>query len=367
MNSQKTVLYNTHVRLNGNIITFSGYLLPTHYSSIKEEHSAVRNFAGLFDVSHMGELIIEGSKAEEFINYISTNSLANLSYGQAQYSVICNDRGGILDDVLIYKKQESFMIVVNASNKKKIFNWLKLNAIKDIRIYDASDKIGLLALQGPNSLKILEKTFNLSLSGLSYYNFIEIKINNLDVLISRTGYTGELGFELYINNNYIKNIWNDLISFGSNLGLLPAGLASRDMLRLEMNYNLYGNDIDEDINPLEAGLDWVVKFNKKNFIGKNALLKIRGNLTYISVCLEMKEKSIPRKGYTVFLKNKKIGHVTSGTMSLSQKKGIAKAIIKKEYSKIGNNILVDIRGKKKKAIIVASPFYKAGSLSSNNG
>ena len=366
MGSKKTALYNNHVKLNGNIISFSGYLLPTYYSSIKEEHFAVRNFAGLFDVSHMGELFIEGSKAEKFINFISTNNLTNLSYGQAQYSLICNDKGGILDDVLIYKKQNGFMIVVNASNRKKIFNWFKLNAIENIRIHDISDKIGLLALQGPKSLKILEETFNISLSSLLYYHFIETKINNVDVLISRTGYTGELGFELYINNDFIKNIWNDLISFGSSSGLLPAGLASRDMLRLEMNYNLYGNDIDKNINPIEAGLDWVVKFNKKKFIGKNALLKIKSNLIYLSVCLEMQEKSIPRKGYKVFFKNKKIGQVTSGTMSLSQKKGIAKALIIKEYSKNGNNLLIDIRGKKKKAVIVSTPFYKTGSLLGNN-
>jgi len=359
---KKTKLYQNHIDLKGNMVEFGGYVLPTYYSTIKNEHNAVRNTAGLFDVSHMGELIVKGRNAENFLQYITTNDLKTLSYGHAQYSIICNDDGGILDDIIIYKKQNSYMLVVNAINRIKIFNWLKLHIFKDVYLTDISDKIGLIAIQGPKSLNILKNVFELNFDQLSYYQFLETKISNSKMIISRTGYTGELGYELYINNKIINKVWNLLIERGSLQGLVPAGLACRDTLRLEMKFSLYGNDINESINPIEAGLGWLVKFNKKSFIGKNILKKIKNNSKKKSICIEMIEKSIPRTGYKVFFNNINIGKITSGTMSPSLRKGIAIAIVDKKYVGIGNILMVDIRGKQKKAIIVKSPFYKYGTI-----
>tara|TARA_B100001250_G_scaffold361966_1_gene340358 strand:- start:3321 stop:4415 length:1095 start_codon:yes stop_codon:yes gene_type:complete len=362
MKIRKTSLYEDHKNLKGNLVNFSGFLLPTHYSSIKEEHLSVRETSGLFDVSHMGEIIISGPNSKKFLQFITTNNIDLLSYGKAQYSTICNDEGGILDDVLVYQKQNNYMMVVNASNKQKIVKWLNFHALKGIDIKDISDEIGLIAIQGPKSIKILNKIFNISLNKLAFYQFVEIKVNDIDLIISRTGYTGELGFELFINKNNIRYFWNTLLKKGSRMGLKPAGLGCRDTLRLEMKFSLYGNDLNEKINPIEAGLAWLVKFKKGNFIGRNALLKIKNTYKFKSICIEMIEKAIPRSSYQVSFENIIIGYVTSGTMSPSLGKGIAIAMINKNFAKIGNIITINIRGKQKKGKIVKSPFYKLGTM-----
>ncbi len=362
MKLKKTTLYENHKSLNGNMVNFAGFLLPTHYTSIKEEHFSVRQFAGLFDVSHMGEVIIEGPSAKRFLQYITTNDIDLLSYGKAQYSIICNNKGGILDDVLIYQKQKNYMMVVNASNKQKIVKWLNSHALKGVKIKDMSDEIGLIAIQGPKSIKILEKALNLNLDKLPFYQFIDKKVKDTNLIISRTGYTGELGFELFIPNNKVRYFWNKLLQDGRNMGLKPAGLGCRDTLRLEMKFSLYGNDINDKINPIEASLGWLVKFKKGNFIGRNALLKFKNAGKNKSVCIEMVEKAIPRNGYQIFFKNICIGYVTSGTMSPSLSKGIAIGIIDKKFSKTGNSVTINIRGKEKKGKIIKSPFYKLGTM-----
>ncbi len=361
MKAKKTSLYSSHVDMKGNMVNFGGYLLPTHYSSIKEEHLAVRKSAGLFDVSHMGEILIEGVNSESFLQYITTNRVDTLCYGSAQYSIICNEKGGILDDILIYKMQNSYMLVVNASNKQKILNWLNQHAFKNIKIRDISDETGLIAIQGPKSLEIITDTFKVDME-LSYYKFLEKKVNDIDLIISRTGYTGELGFELFMPKNNIKYFWDSLLKKGKNRGLRAAGLGCRDTLRMEMKFSLYGNDLNESINPIEAGLGWLVKFDKGDFIGKNKLKVIKNNSKLKSICIEMVDKAIPRKDYQIFFKGTNIGKVTSGTMSPSLGKGIAIAMVNIKFTKVGYELMVDIRGKQKKAIVIKSPFYKLGTM-----
>ena len=362
MKFKKTTLYEDHKSLKGNMVNFAGFLLPTHYSSIKEEHLSVRQYAGLFDVSHMGEIIIKGLNAKRFLQFITTNDIDLLSFGKAQYSTICNNQGGILDDILIYQKQESYMMVVNASNKQKIVKWLHSKALKGVNIKDVSHEIGLIAIQGPKSIEILNKALNINLNKLSFYRFINEKIKDTDLIISRTGYTGELGFELFIPNDKIRYFWNRLLQNGENMGLKPAGLGCRDTLRLEMKFSLYGNDLNEKINPIEAGLSWLVKFKKGNFIGRNALLKFKNSGKNKSICIEMIEKAIPRSGYQIFFKDICVGYVTSGTMSPSLNRGIAIGIIDKKFSKIGSILTINIRGNEKKGKIVKSPFYKLGTM-----
>ena len=363
MNHKKTKLYKDHLNLNGNMVPFSGFLLPTHYSSIKEEHLAVRNSAGLFDVSHMGEILINGSESERFINYLSTNDVKLISDCDAQYSLLCNSRGGILDDIIIYRKnQNSFMFVVNAVNKQKILDWLNFNNNHDLEIKDVSDKLGLLALQGPDSCSIIKRAMKIDLSDLSYYSFCLTDFDNTEIIISRTGYTGELGYEVYIENNKIRKLWNTLLEHNKRDKLRPAGLACRDTLRIEMKYSLYGNDINENINPIESGLSWLVKFDKDDFIGKESLIKIKKNPMLTSVCLIMIDRAIPRNGYEVYIGTNKIGTVTSGTMSPSLGRGIAIAQIKKKYYFLDENIQINVRGVMKLAKIIKPPFYKKGTF-----
>ena len=364
---KKTKLYQEHLNLKGNMVPFSGFLLPTHYTSIKEEHLAVRNSAGLFDVSHMGEILIDGPESERFLNYVSTNDVNLLTDGRAQYSLLCNSKGGILDDIIIYRKNlNSFMLVVNAVNKQKILDWLNFNNHKNVvKITDVSDKLGLLALQGPNSLSHIKEALKMDLSNLSYYSFCSRNFDNSEIIISRTGYTGELGYEFYIDNSKIKKLWNLLLGNNKKYKLKPAGLACRDTLRIEMKYSLYGNDIDENINPIESGLSWLVKFDKDDFIGKESLIQAKRNPKYLSVCLIMIDRAIPRKGYKVYAGVEEIGVVTSGTISPSLQKGIAIARIKKKNYSSSEEIQISVRGVMKLAKIIKPPFYKAGTFLSN--
>lgn len=342
------------------MVDFAGYLMPLQYDRIVNEHNAVRHAAGLFDVSHMGELIVKGKRADIFLDRMTINNVKIMVPGEAQYSVMCRENGGIIDDLLIYRREESFLLVVNAANLKKDFRWLKSHCPEYIKIEDKSDKLGLLALQGPLSRKILNQVTE-NLSQLSFYKFIEGKIGEYPALIARTGYTGELGFEIYAGLEEIKSIWKILISAGKTAGLKPVGLGCRDTLRMEMKYCLYGNDIDESTNPLEAGLGWITKFDKPDFIGKQALLKAKENMRRRLVCFEMQEKAIPRKDYKLFARGLEIGHVTSGSLSPSLNKGIGLGYAALDYAKTGTEIMVDIRGKMKNAIIVSQPFYKKGS------
>jgi aminomethyltransferase len=359
---KRTSLYDRHLALKAKMAPFAEYIMPIQYSGIKREHNAVRNNAGLFDVSHMGEIYISGKNALKFVQKMTINDAAILEIGQAQYSAMCYDNGGIVDDLLVYLFEDYFMMVVNASNIKKDLNWLNKNLIEGVKIEDMSDRLSLIALQGPKSREILMKSLSVDISNLSFYRFVEIENSGMSYTLARTGYTGELGFEIYGDNDTIPQIWDILMDTGSTFGLEPVGLAARDTLRMEMKYCLYGNDIDENTNPIEAGLGWITKFEKGNFIGRDAIADSKSNISQRLVCIEMDDRAIPRQGYHVFKDGSRIGIVTSGTHSPSIGKGIGMAYINKPFTKPETEISVDIRGQLKPAVIVKPPFYKNGTV-----
>ena len=359
MHEKNTPLFDRHIELGGNMVSFGGYLLPTHYSGINLEHLGVRSKAGLFDVSHMGEFIISGSDAESFLQKVTVNDVASLSVGQAQYSAMCYANGGIIDDILIYKKKNEFMLVVNAANNEKDLDWLKSHAKGDIRIENMSDDISLVAIQGPRSRNILQTLTDSNLTNIQFYHFVEGRLNGKKAIISRTGYTGELGFEIYAKSDDIGEIWDAIMKAGQDKGLEPAGLGCRDTLRMEMKLALYGNDTT---NPIEAGLGWITRLGKTDFMGKKALLEAKANVTRRLVCLEMTERAIPRQGYTILMNDQSVGIITSGTMSPSLETGIGIGYVNRPFDKSGTELLVDIRGRMKSAVVVKPPFYKNGSL-----
>ena len=362
MQDKNTPLFDRHIELGGNMVSFGGYLLPTHYSGINLEHLGVRSKAGLFDVSHMGEFIISGSDAESFLQKVTVNDVTSLSVGQAQYSAMCYANGGMIDDILVYKKKNEFMLVVNAANNEKDLDWLKSHAKGDIRIENMSDDIGLVAIQGPRSRNILQTLTDSNLTNIQFYHFVEGRLNGKKAIISRTGYTGELGFEIYANSDDIGEIWDAIMKAGQDKGLEPAGLGCRDTLRMEMKLALYGNDIDDTTNPIEAGLGWITRLGKTDFMGKKALLEAKANVTRRLVCLEMTERAIPRQGYTILMNDQSVGIITSGTMSPSLETGIGIGYVNRPFDKSGTELLVDIRGRMKSAVVVKPPFYKNGSL-----
>ena len=360
---KKTPLYEWHASNSNNIVPFGGFLLPVYYSSIVEEHLNVRSKAGLFDVSHMGEFIISGPASEKFMQLVTINDVSKIGSGQAQYNAMCDKNGGIIDDVIIYKKKNEFMMVVNASNIDKNFDWLESLLIEDVVLKNKSMDIGLIAIQGPSSRKILQSLVNQDISNLRFYEFIDgIDIIGNETLISRTGYTGELGYEIYSNPESLKKIWEKLIKEGSQHGLMPAGLGCRDTLRLEMNYLLYGNDIDQKTNPIEAGLGWITKFDKGDFIGRESIIQKKDKISKRIFCFSMLDRAIPRRGCDIIYDDKSIGNVTSGTMSPMIKNGIGIGYIEKSHYKLHSRIKINIRGKLKEAKIVDPPFYKCGSL-----
>ena len=359
---KKTPLFEEHKSNGGKMVEFAGYSLPISYSSINEEHNAVREKVGVFDVSHMGEFIISGSDSFNFLQKMTTNDLKKLRFGQAQYSLMCNENGGIIDDLIIYKKRNDYLLVVNASNREKNLKWLKKNQESNVLIKDISESIGLLAIQGPKSREFLKPIIDIDINDLHFYHFQYGFVKGINAMISRTGYTGELGYEIYVKSKNLIKLWRILFLEGKEFGIKPVGLGCRDTLRMEMRYHLYGLDMDENINPIEADLSWVTKFNKDYFIGKNKLINIRTNFQKKLVCIEMDERAIPRTGNSILVNNKIIGKVTSGTMSPSLKKGICIGYVELKNLQIGVLISIDIRGKKKIGRIVDSPFYKHGSL-----
>lgn len=358
---KQSPLHSRHIAFGAKMIPFAGFSMPVQYNGIVSEHESVRNASGLFDVSHMGEISISGSGAESFLNLLTINDVSSLEIGYAQYTAMCMNDGGIIDDIIIYKYEDYFMLVTNAANHEKDLEWLKSHQSQDVFINDISHTIGLIAIQGPKSREILQKCTSEDLSQIEFYNFIEGEILGHRGTISRTGYTGELGFELYFNPESITNIWDEVMNAGSSFGIQPAGLGARDTLRMEMMYCLYGNDINEDTHPLEAGLGWITKMKKTQFIGQDSLAIKKANLTRRLLSFEMTERAIPRKGNLIYSNNEQIGIVTSGTQSPSLKKGIGLGYIDKPHDKIGQSIELDIRGKRKEAIIVKPPFYKNGT------
>ncbi len=358
---KKTALYNQHLALKAKLIPFTGYEMPLHYSGIVQEHLAVRSDAGLFDVSHMGEFIIRGPEAEKFLQYTTVNDVSALIDGQAQYSALCYYDGGIVDDLLIYRFSDHFMLVVNASNIENDFKWLENNLIPGVTLENRSDEISLIAIQGPKSRAILSQLTAIDLADLPFYHFLEGTVAGQTVTVARTGYTGELGYEIYGFNADIPSIWDELVQVGAGSGLIPVGLGARDTLRLEMKYCLYGNDIDATTNPIEAGLGWITKLDKGDFIGRAAILEKKPNLNRRLVCLEMQERAVPRPGYKIYKADDEIGFITSGTQSPVLRKGIGLAYIQRGFTKLNTEVMVLIRGEKKKALIVKPPFYKHGT------
>lgn len=358
---KKTRFYNIHSKLCAKIVEFAGYYMPIQYSSIIAEHKAVRNSVGVFDVSHMGEIVITGEKALDFVQHITINDASVLFPGRVQYSAMCYPNGGIVDDLLVYKLDENkFMLVVNASNIEKDFNWMKENNKFGVEIKNLSDEYSLLAVQGPNSRDVLQKICDKPLE-IEYYHFFHAKVGGIEMLISRTGYTGELGYELYFtgDENIACKVWDTIFEAGKNFNIQPVGLAARDSLRLEMGFCLYGNDIDQTTNPLEAGLGWITKLKKQEFIGKEALLDIKSSgLKRKLVPMVTEEKAFPRKGYEIKADGKIIGSITSGTVSPILDKAIALGYVETEYSNENTKLNFIIRGKEIPAVVTKLPFVK---------
>ncbi|MBA4252210.1 MAG: glycine cleavage system protein T [Chlorobiaceae bacterium] len=356
---KKTKFFNLHEKLGAKIVDFAGYKMPIQYSSIIAEHKAVRHSVGVFDVSHMGEIFIEGDRALDFVQLITVNDASKLNAGRVQYSAMCYEDGGIVDDLLVYCiSDKKFMLVVNASNIEKDFEWMNKQNHFGVSIKNLSDDYSLLAIQGPNSKLLLQKICDFNLD-LEYYHFKVGKCCGVEMIVSRTGYTGELGYELYFQGDeeVAESVWNQIFEAGKEFNILPVGLAARDSLRLEIGYCLYGNDIDQTTNPLEAGLSWITKLNKQNFIGKEALLKIKNlGLSRRLVPLLVEEKAFPRQGYEVSHQGKIIGKISSGTVSPILEKGIALAYVDYDYSKEGIELTFNNRGKDVSAQIVKLPF-----------
>jgi aminomethyltransferase len=358
---KRTPFYSIHRRLNAKIVEFAGYEMPVEYSGIINEHMTVRNRVGVFDVSHMGEIWVKGHNALSFIQKVTTNDAASLQQGQAQYSCLPNGRGGIVDDLLVYHYEpEKYLLVVNASNIQKDFDWLISQNNVGAGLENSSDNIGQLAVQGPRATKILQKLTAVDLSEIRYYTFKVDRFAGIDnVIISATGYTGAGGFELYFYNEHAEHIWEAIFDAGREEGIQPVGLGARDTLRLEMGYCLYGNDIDDTTSPIEAGLGWITKFVPgKEFIDKNRLLSQKENGVLKKLRgFEMIDRGIPRHGYKITNQDGKIiGHVTSGTQSPVLDKGIGMGYIDCKYSALETEIYIPIRDKPLKAKIVKMPF-----------
>ena len=359
---KKTSLFDIHVKSNAKMVPFAGFNMPVQFEGVNAEHLQVRNSVGIFDVSHMGEFLVEGENATSFLNYICSNDILLMSEGKAQYNCLINPNGGIIDDSIVYKfSSNNYMIVVNASNIEKDWNWInKQNINFNNKLTNISDSTSLLAVQGPKANEVIQKLVDFDLSQLKSYSFVKSDIKEIkEIIISTTGYTGSGGVELYVNNIDAIKLYNLLIETGEYLGIKPIGLAARDTLRLEMGYCLYGNDIDDTISPIEAGLKWATKINK-DFVGKKHILNsIKNGIEKKIIGFVLNERGIPRKGYKIFdSKQNEIGVVTSGTMSPVLKKGIGMGYVKFSSAKLGSQILIQIRNKYVKSEIVKPPFIK---------
>lgn len=358
---KNTALTHIHIGLGAKMVPFAGFNMPVQYEGVTIEHQTVREKLGVFDVSHMGEFLVEGEHALDLIQSITSNDASKLSVGKAQYSCIPNDQGGIVDDLIIYRvKENTYLLVVNASNIEKDWNWIVSKNTFGASLKDISDDYSLLAIQGPLAVEAMQPLSSHDLSAINFYNFIVGDFAGIEhVIISATGYTGSGGFEIYCKNSEVEQVWNKVMEAGAPYGIKPIGLAARDTLRLEMGYCLYGNDIDDTTSPLEAGLGWIVKFTKTFTNSENLSEQKKKVLNRKLVAFQMDEKAIPRSGYDIVNdEGNLIGKVTSGTMSPSLKKGIGMGYVNAPYSDFGTNIYVQIRKKAIPATIVKLPFYK---------
>lgn len=363
MVAKKTPLYEEHIKVGGKVVDYEGWFLPVQYEGLIAEHNAVRNEAGIFDVSHMGEVVIKGKDATDYVNYLVTNDIAKMVDNQVVYTFMCNPDGTVVDDFLVYKyNKNEYFLVVNASNTEKDFKWMIDNK-KDynIIIENRTDQLGVVAIQGPEAQNILQKLTETDLNSIEAFYFKEdVEISGVKCMVSRTGYTGEDGFEIYTDVDGIIEVWNKILEIGKEHGIKPAGLGCRDTLRFEASLPLYGQEISEDINPLEGGLKFFVKLKKESdFIGKEELNKQWDEgLKRKLIGFEMKGRGIPREGYEIQKDGKKIGHVTTGYMSPTLKKNIGNALVEADLAEIGNEFDIIIRNKPVKAEAISKRFLK---------
>ena len=362
---KRTPLYGRHVAADGKIVPFAGFEMPVQYpTGITAEHRAVRDSAGLFDVSHMGEFVVRGPQALELVQHVSVNDAAVIDVGQAQYSAMCLEDGGVVDDLLIYRFRDHYMLVVNASNLAKDWAWLEgQSEAFECELEDVSDRTGLIALQGPAAREILRPLASINVDEVKYYRFSNGEVAGVPAVISGTGYTGEDGFELYVSADDTPELWDALLEEGAGAGLIPAGLGARDSLRLEMGYALYGNDLDEQHTTLESGLGWVTKLDKGHFVGRDALVAQKeAGVERRLVAMRLQARGFPRPGYDVTHGGEVVGNVTSGTVSPSLGIGVAMGYVATELSKPGTVLQIDVRGRAIDAAVQRAPFYTGGSI-----
>ena len=360
-NLKKTPLNETHRRAGGKMVDFGGWEMPVQYSGVVAEHLATREQAGLFDVSHMGEIWVEGEDAIKFVNRLTTNDVTKLVDGQAQYSALTNETGGVVDDLLVYRFDEGkLLLVVNAGTTDKDWDWITSHkGTENITLTNASKDYCQIAIQGPRAVEIAQKLTDEKLDEIKYYHFTVGKFDGVDAIISRTGYTGEDGFEIYADPKYAAQIWDKFLETGAEYGVLPCGLAARNTLRLESAMSLYGHELSDDISPLEANLGWICKLNKGDFTGREAMAQLKEKgLEKKLVGFEMIDQGIARDEFDVYINNEKVGAVTSGSPAPYLKKNIGLAFVPTEFAKTGQEIKIDVRGRKLAAQIVPTPFYK---------
>lgn len=358
---KNTPLTEKHISLGAKMVPFAGYNMPVQYEGINAEHATVRNGVGVFDVSHMGEFILKGENALDLIQRVCSNDASKLYDGKIQYSCLPNENGGIVDDLLVYRIDElTYMLVVNASNIEKDWNWIQKFNTKGVEMHNISDKTSLFAIQGPKAAEALQSLTDVDLASMEYYNFVKAKFAGIDnVLISATGYTGAGGFEVYFENEHAEEIWNAIFEAGKPFNIKPIGLGARDTLRLEMGFCLYGNDIDDTTSPISAGLGWITKFSKV-FTNSEALqAEKEAGVARKLIGFEMVDRGIPRHGYEIVnAEGEVVGDVTSGTQSPSLQKAIGMGYIDKALAKEGTEIFINIRNSQIKAKVVKFPFYK---------
>ena len=359
---KRTPLYDAHVAAGGRLVDFAGWEMPIQYSGVIDEYHAVRRDAGLFDVSHMGRLVVRGGGALAFLQRVTTNDAGRLEVLDSQYSMVCNAAGGIKDDIFVYRTQpHEYLLCVNASNREKILNWLQGHAKEEaaVDIDDQSAAVAQLALQGPASRGILLQLGVAGLDTLRPRRGLYAEVDGCRWLVTRTGYTGEVGYELYGPSQAAPSLWDRLLKIGTQAGLKPAGLGARDLLRLDMAFLLYGNDIGEETTPIEAGSEWVVAFNKTEFVGRPALQEQRDRgVSRRLIAFELLEKAVPRHGCVIRAGKASIGEVTSGNLSPLLQKGVGLGYVSPAHAGVGRRVEVDIRGKSLPAIVVKPPFYK---------
>jgi aminomethyltransferase len=357
----KTGFYDLHLRHHARMVEFAGFSMPIQYTSILEEHKKVRTSVGVFDVSHMGEFEISGAGALDLVNYLTINDASKIELNQAQYTAMCYENGGIVDDLIAYRMRNKYLLVVNAANTTKDLDWINQNRFDDVEIKNVSDEISQLAVQGKNAEATLQKLTGFDLSTIQFYWFAEAKLAGADMLISRTGYTGEPGFELYFPRNYSEEVWEQLMKAGKEFEIAPIGLAARDSLRLEKKYCLYGSDIDANTNPFEAGLGWITKLEKGEFIGKESLVKAKQDgIKRKLMGFEVDGRMIPRHGYQILKGDGPIGQVTSGAFSPILERNIGLGYIDLPFATVGVEIQIsttpDGNGRRSTAKVVKTPF-----------